>query len=59
MSKTEVLVECPVCRRDKWVDYDRKKNTFCYECPDLTRNPPGMIPQIILESIQYITREVK
>lgn len=62
--KTEVLVECPVCRRDKWVDWNRKRDSFCYECPDLADSPPVMIPQTIPQSCDavadwFVTREAK
>ena len=62
--KTEVLVECPVCRKDKWVGWDRKDDTICYECPELSDSPPVMLPQIKDKwheavAVTYITREVE
>jgi hypothetical protein len=62
--RTEVLVECPICRRDKWVVWGKKNSSFCYECPDLADSPPIMIPQVIPGSheavaVRYVTREVE
>jgi len=61
--KTEVLVECPICRRDKWVAWEKRWDTTCYECPNLSESPPKMVPQIKdswheAVSVTYITREV-
>jgi len=61
--RLEVLVECPICRRDRWVDWNKKWDSVCYECPDLSDCPPIMVPQAHPQSceevaVDYITREV-
>ena len=64
MSRSEVLVKCPICKRKKWVAWDKKRNSFCYECPSLSDSLPVMIPQIIPQSCEavadwFVTREVE
>ena len=62
--RTEVLVECPTCRRDEWVDWDKKENSVCYRCPELADSPPVMIPQTIPQlcdavATLYVTRKIE
>lgn len=64
MIKCEVLVKCLICKNEKWVVWDRKKDSLCYSCPYLSDSPPVMIPQIIPQLCEavatlYVTREAE
>lgn len=60
---TEVLIRCPICQETRWVRWNMKKDSVCYECPHLSDSPPVMIPQVVPQSCEavaalYVTREV-
>lgn len=42
MSK--VLVICPICNNEKFVDWDQRKDSKCFVCPDKADSPPTMKP---------------
>ena len=61
---TEVLVKCPICENESWVEWGKKNNTICFNCFDVADSPPVMIPQIKPQSheavaVLYVTRNVK
>jgi len=61
--KTEVLVECPICKKERWVDWNKKWDSVCYGCPDLSDCEPIMNPRVYPQSCEavaalYVTREV-
>lgn len=60
---TEVLIKCPICKRSRWVPWDKKRDSLCFECPHLSNSPPVMIPQVHSQSCDavadwFVTREV-
>lgn len=62
--KIEVLVRCPVCEEEIWVDWNMKDNSFCYNCCDKAGNSSPMIPLIRSQkpkaaTMWYTTKEVE